>query len=66
MRPTSEIARTARGLGFIDLPIVAEHAAAAGQLPLHHRDPFDRMLIAQARSEALTVVTPDARFSEML
>lgn len=41
------------------LPISHAHARAAGQLPLHHRDPFDRMLVAQARSEDLTLVTRD-------
>lgn len=37
--------------GFIELPISAEHAVAAGSLPNHHKDPFDRMLIAQAQIE---------------
>lgn len=42
------------------LPITAAHAAAVGQLPAHHRDPFDRMLIAQARVEGLVLMTEDA------
>jgi PIN domain nuclease of toxin-antitoxin system len=42
-----------------NLPITADHAIAAGRLPLIHRDPFDRMLVAQARSERLTLVTRD-------
>ncbi len=50
--------------GFDTLAITAAHALAAGALPLHHNDPFDRMLIAQARSDDLTVVTVDPRFSE--
>ncbi len=41
------------------LPITPEHAWAAGQLPLRHRDPFDRMLVAQAQLEGLTIVTRD-------
>jgi len=41
------------------LPITADHAWAAGQLPLHHRDPFDRILVAQAQLEGLTIVTRD-------
>ncbi len=45
--------------GFIELPITSGHAAIAAALPLHHRDPFDRMLIAQAIAEALTLVTTD-------
>lgn len=45
--------------GFRHLPITAEHAVVAGRLPLLHRDPFDRMLIAQARCESLTLLTRD-------
>jgi PIN domain nuclease of toxin-antitoxin system len=45
--------------GFRHLPITAEHAVVAGRLPLLHRDPLDRMLIAQARCEGLTLVTRD-------
>jgi PIN domain nuclease of toxin-antitoxin system len=48
--------------GAIDvLPISAEHALTAGDLPRHHDDPFDRMLVAQARAEDLTLITRDAR-----
>jgi PIN domain nuclease of toxin-antitoxin system len=50
-----------RGSGFRELPIGSEHAIAAGRLPLIHRDPFDRMLVAQARCEDFTLVTRDAR-----
>ncbi len=46
--------------GFDELPIRFEHAAAIAALPMHHRDPFDRLLIAQARAETLTLVTTDA------
>jgi len=48
---------------FIPLLISLEHAKVAGSLPLHHRDPFDRMLIAQAQIESLTLVTRDERFA---
>ena len=44
---------------FRRLPITFDHAIAAAHLPLLHRDPFDRMLIAQARVENLTLVTRD-------
>lgn len=44
---------------FQALPITLSHATAAGQLPPHHSDPFDRMLVAQARLERLTLVTRD-------
>jgi PIN domain nuclease of toxin-antitoxin system len=46
-------------LGVRSLPITFEHAAAVRHLPLHHGDPFDRMLIAQARCESLTLLTVD-------
>ena len=46
-------------MGFDVLPILATHAIAAGGLPRHHDDPFDRMLIAQARIEGLTLVSSD-------
>jgi PIN domain nuclease of toxin-antitoxin system len=39
----------------------AEHGLAVASLPLHHRDPFDRLLIAQARQDGLTLVTADTR-----
>ncbi len=45
--------------GFTHLPLNFHHAEQAGNLPLHHRDPFDRFLIAQAQAEGLTVVTRD-------
>lgn len=44
------------------LPITVDHAHALEGLPLHHRDPFDRMLIAQAHIEGFTVVTHDFIF----
>ena len=44
------------------LPYSAEHALHLFRLPLHHRDPFDRMIIAQALSERIPVVTPDEKF----
>ncbi|MGI8876054.1 MAG: type II toxin-antitoxin system VapC family toxin [Egibacteraceae bacterium] len=48
--------------GFRRLPIDFTHAAAAGALPRHHDDPFDRILIAQAQCEGLTLVTSDRAF----
>jgi PIN domain nuclease of toxin-antitoxin system len=48
--------------GFELLGITALHAEAAGDLPRHHGDPFDRMLIAQAQLEHLTIVTSDPQF----
>ena len=46
---------------FRPLPISVQHAIGAGALPLHHADPFDRILVAQARAEHLTIVTRDPR-----
>ncbi len=45
--------------GFRQLPIEFEHAFAVRCLPLHHSDPFDRMLVAQAQCEGLTLITAD-------
>jgi len=49
--------------GFEPLAITLEHADRAGALPPHHRDPFDRMLVAQAQIEGLTIVSRDPVFS---
>lgn len=46
---------------FLWLPIARAHANATATLPLHHRDPFDRMLVAQAQCEGLTLLTADQR-----
>lgn len=49
--------------GISPVEITAAHALAAGTLPPHHHDPFDRMIIAQALAEGRTVVTRDRRFA---
>lgn len=49
--------------GFLELAVTARHAAAVARLPLHHTDPFDRLLIAQAFSEPLTLLTADDSLS---
>ena len=48
--------------GFGLLPISLEHTAAVADLPFHHRDPFDRLLAAQARHDAIAVVSSDPVF----
>lgn len=48
--------------GFETLSVNWEHAMRAGTLPLHHRDPFDRMLVAQAQVDGLVLVSPDDAF----
>ena len=45
------------------LPITARHADRVGKLPLHHRDPFDRLLVAQAKIEGLSLITADGQLS---
>jgi len=49
-------------MGVTPLPVEHGHALHVAELPLHHRDPFDRLLIAQARLERATLVTADPRF----
>ena len=46
--------------GFILLPVSGEHAAAVARLPVVHTDPFDRMLVAQAKTEPLLLLTNDS------
>jgi PIN domain nuclease of toxin-antitoxin system len=50
--------------GFASLPISAQHAWTVRDLPMHHADPFDRVLVAQAVVEGVPIVTTDARFAE--
>jgi PIN domain nuclease of toxin-antitoxin system len=61
LKEPADLPERIRNSGFRDLPVGSEHAIAAGRLPMIHRDPFDRMLIAQARCEDLTLVTRDSR-----
>lgn len=49
--------------GFAELPFTVRHGQAVLDLPLHHKDPFDRFLIAQARVEGLTLVTADRQMN---
>ncbi|MBN9689618.1 MAG: type II toxin-antitoxin system VapC family toxin [Verrucomicrobia bacterium] len=48
--------------GFALLPLTPTHCATLLTLPFHHRDPFDRVLLAQAKSERMTLVTNDGQF----
>ncbi|MFL6858929.1 MAG: type II toxin-antitoxin system VapC family toxin [Allosphingosinicella sp.] len=48
--------------GFVPLPVTLDHAALAGNLDIPHKDPFDRLLIAQARIERLPLVSNEALF----
>ena len=49
-----------RHMGLTELPVTAIHAVGVTKLPLLHRDPFDRLLIAQSIAEPLTLLTNDA------
>lgn len=64
-----ELAAAIEPSGFIELPVRASHAAGVGALQLHHNDPFDRLLLAQALAEPLRLVTSDAvlaQYSELV
>jgi PIN domain nuclease of toxin-antitoxin system len=50
--------------GFAWLPVSAAHAWQVRDLPPHHRDPFDRLLVAQALAERVPIVTADTRFDD--
>lgn len=58
----NSLASTLRRLGFQELPVSVEHARSAGLLKGHHRDPFDRMLIAQALAEECLLVSNEKLF----
>ena len=46
--------------GYVELPITSAHGLTVGALPLHHRDPFDRIMVAQAMAEGINLVTHDS------
>jgi PIN domain nuclease of toxin-antitoxin system len=57
----SDLVERLGGMGLSVLGLTVAHALAVAELPLHHRDPFDRLLIAQARIEGLTLLSADRR-----
>ncbi len=63
LEPRVDLLHELRRLDLSPLAVTWEHGLAAGSLPLHHRDPFDRMLVAQAQLEGLTIVTSDERIA---
>lgn len=64
LRVPDDLADALRANSFEPVPISLDHALTAAALPSHHGDPFDRMLIAQAQMESLTLITVDPRFAE--
>jgi PIN domain nuclease of toxin-antitoxin system len=67
--PPAEIADEAVRAGFVELAVRASAAARVGDLPWHHRDPFDRLLVAQALDEPAQLLTADralAPYSELV
>ena len=61
--PSVQIPIHIQRTGVYPLPVTVEHAIAAADLPMHHRDPFDRMMVAQAQIEELTLATADRRLA---
>jgi PIN domain nuclease of toxin-antitoxin system len=61
-RPETLIPQIRSDSGILSLPLVEEDAISAEKLPLHHRDSFDRMIIAQALMQGMVIVTPDPAF----
>jgi PIN domain nuclease of toxin-antitoxin system len=55
-----ELRRALLDNNYVELPVTGDHAAATSALPAIHRDPFDRLLLAQAVVEGMTLVTSDA------
>lgn len=62
--PTTHIPSRMFALGVRPLPISQAHALAVAVLPAHHHDPFDRLLIAQAQTEEMTVISADHEFEK--
>jgi len=63
---TDSLVREVEAAQLTWLPVFPNHAEAVRDLPLLHRDPFDRLLLAQAKAEGITIVTTDRIFSEYL
>lgn len=62
LAPSRTVEQAVTESGFLELPVTFRHAARVASLPPHHRDPFDRLLVAQAAEEGLALVTRDPVF----
>ncbi len=63
LRMTGSISAFVAKAGLLEIAVTTKFAEAAAQLPMHHRDPFDRIIVAQARGEGLTLITSDRRLA---
>jgi PIN domain nuclease of toxin-antitoxin system len=63
LRPLRTVTEAIEDSGFEELPVRLRHATVLATLPRHQRDPFDRMLVAQAQVDGLTLVTRDPAFA---
>jgi PIN domain nuclease of toxin-antitoxin system len=61
--PVSYVPDRIRSTGVLPLPVTTEHTLVAGALPPHHRDPFDRLLLAQAATVGVPLVTVDQQLA---
>lgn len=61
-KPTDFLSTMAKDAGYSQLAITIDHAAGLAELPFHHRDPWDRLLISQARAMGFRIVTSDRIF----
>jgi len=64
LRMNAAVSSLVESLGLLELPITMRHGEAVRTLPSIHRDPFDRLLVAQAAIEGLTLVTSDGRLAQ--
>jgi PIN domain nuclease of toxin-antitoxin system len=61
-RVAADVMACIRSQGFVPLPVTVDHGQRAGALPGSHKDPFDRMLIAQAQAERLAIISNEVAF----
>jgi PIN domain nuclease of toxin-antitoxin system len=59
-----QIATALKDAGFIELPVYARHTVLVAKMPMHHGDPFDRLLIAQAMEEPMHLLTTDTHLKQ--
>jgi PIN domain nuclease of toxin-antitoxin system len=60
----AKVRRNLLNNGYVEMPIVSSHVIMVSTLPALHRDPFDRLLVAQARVEGITLLTADSKIAQ--